>query len=217
MSNSGGEAGNKEIWLITYCDMMTLLLAAFILVVSMTSKRPDKFFPKREAVFSILHGDSIAGQKTHAVRRDSTVLSIIPPSARLAREGSEMAPLYREPTTELTDKIIRSLEVDKLGTLADSYALRLPFDLLFDEQGNLSASGTRVLQLVGRNVLPLHYDIRVQVEDSAHLSKAVVICHYLARVEKIYHPRLSVGVRAESSTRDGGVWLTFARHLTGQE
>lgn len=209
--------GNKEIWLITYCDMMTLLLAAFIIVVSLTFKRPDKFFPKHESVFSVLQGDSFKGRQTQAIKRESRVFRIIPPSARLAREGSEASPLYTEPTTELTEKIIRSLEVDQLGTLADSYSLRLPLALLFDDQDKLSASGSKVLQTVGRNVLKLHYDIRVQVDDPSHLEKAVVICHYLAKVERIYHPRLSVGVRDNSKSGLGEVWLTFARHLTGEE
>ncbi len=55
-----GEHENLERWLLTYADLITLLLAFFIVMYSMSKVDAKKFGAMTQALQSILHGKGIA-------------------------------------------------------------------------------------------------------------------------------------------------------------
>ena len=81
-------------------------------------------------------------------------------SSRVAEDGSEMPSLYADPSPNLAAEVLRSLETPVLGTLADSYVMRVPIGLLFTTTAVLTPAGTLLLHAVAQNIRHLPYDLR---------------------------------------------------------
>lgn len=198
-------------WIVTYSDMVTLLMACFIMVITFASKEPEKFSKKRDSVMGGEGGSGSAGEGKQTLDHDTIVWRERPRTARLGEGGSEMPSLHSDPMLETTEDILRRLELPTLGTLADSFTVRLPAALLFRSDGKLSESGLSLTHAIAQKVRQLPYDILVEVDDSQYASRAVTLCQRLMLQEQIYPGRLGVGVRQVAQPWNASVWLTYVR------
>src|SRR5689334_23045171 len=134
MSESAGGHGGG--WLVTYCDMVTLLMACFIMVITFGNVEQDKFQPDRRSLAGGKGGSGPAGPEKKVWDHTRVVSQLRSPLAWLSEEGSEMPPMYSDPTPELTADLLHPLDVTPVGTLADNYRFRVPSGLLFDGEGH---------------------------------------------------------------------------------
>src|SRR5690349_1392127 len=101
-------SSRKNTWLITYCDMVTLLMAFFLCVLTFSSA---------------------AGlRKRGGLERDSVVWR---PRFRQA-PAATVESAYREPSPETSDHILHALEESASAGPSDNFAIRLPLSLLFE-------------------------------------------------------------------------------------
>lgn len=205
---AGGHGGG---WLVTYCDMVTLLMACFIMVITFGNKEPEKYTRNLGSVAGGEGGTGAAGPSKKAVDRASVVWRVTSPTGRIAEVGSEVPSLYADPTLEVTAEVLNRLNVSAVGTLADSYRMRVPSGLLFDGKGHLSAAAVRLLHVIAQNLNRLPYDIRFMVDDARTAPQAIALCQQLAEHESIHPGRLGVGVQSSPEPWNPSVWIIFVR------
>ncbi len=208
----GHGGGHGTTWIVTYSDMVTLLIACFIMIITFSSKETEKYGKKRDSVLYGAGGTGAAGANQDGLDLDAVVWRTRPPLARLGQGGSEMPPLYSDPALSSPADMLHSLETTKIGTLLDSYAMRVPLAMLFQSDGRLSPPGAWILHAVANNVRSLPYDIQVQVEDPGHVAKAVTLAQHFARQEAIHPGRVGVGLRESGDPLKTSVWFVYVRH-----
>jgi chemotaxis protein MotB len=210
-NDHGGGGGHGGSWIITYCDMITLLIACFICIITFASSEKEKYAKKRDSLLFGTGGVGIAGPTAEAMELDSVVARPRPLAARLGTAGSEVLPMHDSPGMDAASEVIRQLDAPIPGTLQDSYALQLPMRLLLGPDNKLTEVGTGILHSIADNVRRLPYDIYFQVDDPAALTKAVTLSAYLGQQESIPPGRLGIGLRNASNSAADSIWLFFAR------
>lgn len=219
-ASRGGHDGHARChaspWIITYSDMITLLMALFICIITFSNQGNSEGAPrKRAAVLYDSEGLGVAAAASQKREAGSVVWREVPAQTAAPQAGSETPPRYSDPVQNATAQVLRMLEAATAGTLEDSWTLRLPFSLLFAADGQLSESGSRLLQALARNLRALPYDIQVQMDSSAHMAQGIALAQYLVRREGLHPSRIGVGVQPSTDGRQRLVWLTFA-HRSGE-
>jgi hypothetical protein len=204
----GGHGGN---WIVTYCDMITLLIAFFICILTFASQESGKGDHRklRDSVLYGQAGSGIAGSNKPG-DPDAFVWRKVLLSHNPAKAGSPVPPLYSDPTLELTRRALAMLEEAPEVTLADSYTASLPAAVLFDDRSALTKSGRELLHMVANNIYTLPVDLYVEVEGPAQLPRALVIAQHFIRREALPPARVGVGT-ATAGGRPGYVRLVFVK------
>ncbi len=206
-----GHGGHAASWIVTYCDMITLLIACFIMIITFGSKEKGHLSPRSDSIVNGQGGSGVVGPEHQGADRDALVWRLLPSPGRTTPHGSELPPLYSDPNPDATPEVVRRLEADQTHTLADSYQLQMPLGLLFNDQGDLTPGGIQWLHAIGRNIRALPYDLMLQVDDPRQLPRAIKMSHYFATKEAIHPGRIGVGLRAAGSSGNTSVALTLVR------
>jgi hypothetical protein len=209
--HGGGHGGHGGSWLVTYCDMITLLMALFICIITFASKEPERYSKKQDSLLYGSGGTGIAGLLRQGMEQDSIVWRRRPMRARVGTTGSEMPPRYSESSLESTAEILRQLDQPAIGTLEDNYGMRVPISLLFSPDAKISPTGQQLLSAVARNIRSLPYDIHFQVNNPSDVPKAVMLSKFLWEQQGILPSRIGVGILEMPGTWSPSVWLTFHR------
>lgn len=210
MSEEGRGGNHASPWIVTYCDMITLMIACFIMIITFSSRDKGNLGGRKDAIIKGAGGSGVAGSERKN-DRDALVWRILPSPAHITNFGSEMPPLHSDPSSDPMPDVLRKLEANQAHTLADSYQFQIPLRILFDPKGVLTASGAERLSAIARNVRALPYDLLFQVDDPQNLSKAIRIAQYLGQKEAIHPGRIGVGLRESAEPWKASVWLTFSR------
>jgi hypothetical protein len=141
-----GGGGHGGSWIVTYCDMITLLIACFICIITFASKEKEKYFTNRDSVLYGPGGGGVAGRAAPGGDHDSVIWRQRPMSARFNAPGSETAPMFSDPALEVTAEVFRQLDGPTIGTVGDRYVMRVPLASLFVSGRELSATGKLLLR-----------------------------------------------------------------------
>lgn len=183
-------------WIITYCDVVTLLMAFFICVIAFAWKGEEQFSPA-----------------SHCPPDGAVVWRPRLPPPRESATNEELAPLYQDPSAEMSARILQTLEAVAPSRLTDNFTVRLPLNLLFDEGEHLSPSGARLLRALADHLRDLPYDLQFQVSRSEQLPQAIQLCGFLAAQERYEPARLAAGIVAGTSAagtqQADAVWLVL--------
>lgn len=173
----GKEGG---VWLITYCDMITLLVVCFILLTTLFQQKQQA--NQFSATGSIFEGFAQATVgKTQRLNKDAVGWRLLPLKARETPTGARTPPSNEE-LAQAAGDAVNQLEKAPPGDLDDSFVLKFNLKNFFDDQGRLTSSGTSQLQFIARNLGPLPFDVLIQVEDAANLPSAVRLAESLGAV-----------------------------------
>jgi len=205
----GGHGGGN--WIVTYCDMITLLIAFFICILTFASRESgNQNFPKFRD--SVLYGPGGSGPAGAAIRgsdRDAVVWRQLLISAYPSAPGSRIPPLYSDPTFEKTSEVLHLLETSSLGTLGDSHVIRMPMVLFFDKEQDLTPTGQYLLRYVAYHVRRLPYNLLVQVAQPQHLAQAVGLVRHLQQKNAMEPSKLGVGIRPATEELNPHVWFVL--------
>jgi chemotaxis protein MotB len=208
--HGAGGHGHGGTWLVTYCDMITLLIAFFICIMTFASQENGKEH-HRKLHDSLLYGEGgsgIAGPAHAGPDQDAVVWRQLLLTADLRHSGSRTPPLYSDPALGPTRQVLNLLEqAGNEAVLPEGYALRLPLSLLFGPDRKLTPSGSRLLGVIARNVRWLPYDLLLQVEDAGELSQALAAVGDLTRRHGLAASRVGVGIGAPGPARDASLCL----------
>jgi hypothetical protein len=92
--------------------------------------------------------------------------------------------------------------------------MRLSLAIMLDDDNRLASTGRQILQAIGRNFRFLPYDILIQVDGPANLSKGVTMARFLAR-QGVEPGRIGTGLHPGPNHVVSSVWLVFARRPKG--
>ena len=191
-------------WVMTFSDVITLLMTFFILLLTFASSEPETFERMQVAVFGGGGASGIAGKIDSTVDKDTIVMRERPRSARLSQRGSEMPPTYTDPSYESMAKGIAGLEQNEERQLSDSHVLKIPLAEWVDERGEFNSSGQNHLRMLVMQMRKLPLTLDVMVNDEAELKVALKIADEITDRGRIPLGRVSVGygVVSEDDPRD---------------
>jgi chemotaxis protein MotB len=212
MSAEGEEGGGGHHggWIVTYSDMITLLMTMFIVIVTFGSKDKDNYHKKTDSLVGGKGGTGAAGEQAKGADRNS-VLVRVSPLGRPVLHGSEAAPVYSDPSTESIESVLKNLTEPPPGKLSDNFQLRLPIAFLFNGDA-LTEPGMRALKNLSEAVSDLPFDIQIQVGEAGNLPRGAHISQYLFQGCGIHPGRLGVAVRPAASGTQDAVWLILLRN-----
>src|SRR6185437_15164403 len=127
---------------------------------------------KQNSLLDGTGGKGIAGEMAkNRLEHNAVVWRLRLNQAHASEAGAEMAPMYQNPSLEISTQILQALEKALPGRLTDNFAIRL------------SASGVRLLHVLAVNLRDLPYDWQFQIAQDEHIVQAVKLCGYLATRE----------------------------------
>jgi chemotaxis protein MotB len=208
--HAGGHGGS---WIVTYCDMITLLIAFFICIMTFASSESGKF-DHRKLRESVLYGEGgagIAGADAKMGNHDSIVFRQLLTSANPARAGSSIPPLYSDPSMDVTNKALTMLDEPAKGTLADNYSIVIPLAVLVSADNSLTAAGKQLLRSIAVKLKTLPYDVLIHVDDQARLRRLVTIEQFLCQQEAVSPSRVGIGIGGPGTMAAESVRLLFVK------
>ncbi len=145
-------------WVVTYSDLVTLLLTFFVLLLSMASMDPVKFVQAKSSI-----RDSFGWRTTAAPKKFSIPVIQSPPE-------SKFTPIPRETKLTYFKKVKNDLELTKLMDQVeavqrddDSIVLRINDSILFDKgKTNLNPSSYPLLRKIADIIRPLPMTMRIE-------------------------------------------------------
>jgi hypothetical protein len=208
-----GGGGHGGSWIVTYCDMITLLIAFFICILTFASKENGKGNQRRlrDSVLYGLEGTGIAGPVTKPGVADEFMWRQVLLSANPGDTGSALPPLYSDPKMDITTRALDMLEDQSTESFEDGYKVALPLSLIFDAANKLTPSGQNLLRSLGDNVRHLPFVVLIQVHGKAELKQAVVLAERLIRFEGIDPSQVGLGIAEPGRVREKTVRLVFLR------
>lgn len=152
-----GPAG-APAWMVTYSDLVTLLLTFFVLLLSMANMDPVKF---NAASSSIKDAFGMATESASV----QFAIPIMPSSPR-----TQFSPIQMQTTEKIYEKVksqIDSLRLnDNVGVMKkddDSIILRINDSVLFNPgQAEISKKSYPILRDIAGIILPLPMDLRIE-------------------------------------------------------
>jgi len=187
-------------WMVTYSDLVTLLLTFFVLLLSMANMDPTKFTAASSSL-----------KDAFGIHKDSAKVDFaIPvlPSQPIA----QYAPIQIQTTEKIYEKVksqIDSLRLnDDIGLVKkddDSIILRISDSVLFGPgQAKISKKAFPILRNIAEIVRPLPMDVRIEghtddipMADSAFgnwdlsVARAVSVLRYFSQSELLSLDRMS--------------------------
>ncbi len=151
------EAG-APMWMVTYSDLVTLLLTFFVLLLSMANMDPVRF---TEASSSLKDAFGMHNVPAHV----DFAIPILPSPPR-----AKFTPVQQEMTVKMYDKIKSQLDKLKMGEDveaikqdSDTIILRINDNVLFKPgQAGLSPASYPILRNISNIIRPLPMSLRVE-------------------------------------------------------
>ncbi len=153
-----GSGGGAPAWMVTYSDLVTLLLTFFVLLLSMASLDPVKF---TEASSSLKDAFGIHARPAH-VEFAIPVLPSTPITKYSPIQNEMTTKIYRRMKTQIdTDKL--SQDIDIVQKDGDTIILRIKDSILFDPgETKLSPQSYPLLRYIADIVRPLPLRLRIE-------------------------------------------------------
>lgn len=199
-------------WFMTYSDVITLMMTFFILLLTFATDEPENFERMQVAMFGGGSATGLAGKNEGALDQDSLLLRIRPKSARLTIRGSEMPPLYSDPTTESLDAGLKSLTESHELADAERLSIKMPLPLLIDESGEASEIGKQQMRMVASQMRKLPWEVRLEVPTPEDINTALKLADELVTRGTISPGRIAVSVATPQSS-DAELRLSLT-HMT---
>ena len=160
----GGEAvhENAERWLLTYADMITLLMVLFVVMYAISNTDVRKFTALAQSFSAAFNNDVLQGTETISI---SDALQTTPEAALLDESSSLVSSDYRTVSATLRDYAISQglggdVSVDRVP---EGIAIRISDTLLFQSgRARLDEPSRKVLARIAAIVAPLPNALRIE-------------------------------------------------------
>lgn len=203
--------GDIPSWIMTFSDVITLLMTFFILLLTFATDEPESFERMQVALFGGGGATGIAGKSHGPLEKDTVLMRERPRSGRLAMEGSEMPPIHSDPAYESLAKGIAGLEEEEQKKdITLSNEMKVPLAMLFSDDGEITDLGRQQLRMLANHLRKQPTEVAFQVNTPEDLSSALVLAQQL--VDKSILPgRIGVGQRLQRESADRSVYIMLTR------
>ncbi len=204
-----GHGGN---WIVTYADMITLLMAGFIVVVTFANRDTnDNMIKKSDSISGGQGGTGYAGATRKSADKDSVAVRKAPGRGNPFAQGSRTPPMYSESPMEVSKNVRKLLDEDRIGDLGDSYEVSFSYGVLFETPSQLSSVGKLQLKRIASQMKSLPYDLIARVGPEEDIGRALVVQKFFME-EGFIHP-VRTGISFAASKESGTLYL-WMRRLT---
>ena len=202
-------------WVMTFSDVITLLMTFFILLLTFATNEPETFERMQVSLFGGGGATGVAGEISTAMDQDTVLMRERPRSGRITSRGSEMPPEFTDPAYESLAKGIAGLEEDEDRTLSTTHSLTVPLSLMVSSDGEITPFGAQQLHMIAIQMKkrPLGLDLAVGSPDS--IPTAITLAERLMLHEQIALGRVGVGLASGRVGQDA-VRLVVTQHRQEQ-
>jgi Membrane MotB of proton-channel complex MotA/MotB len=202
----GGHGGN---WLVTYCDMITLLIAFFICILTFSSKENGKqSCPKlRDSLIYGPGGTGAIGPK--GANADSIVWRQVLASVNPYSLGSRTAPSHSDPQMASNDQVLDMLDHSTSTVLDDSFSFRVPLVVLMNDARTFSPAGKRLLGNIAFSLRQFPFDVIIQIEDKDVFATAFLLSKHLTELAGCPPSRAGISLLDDGAGRKDSVRFLF--------
>ncbi len=181
-------------WIMTYSDVITLLMTFFILLLTFATDEPESFERMQVTLFGAGGGSGIAGESLGSTDLDAVLMRKRSRSGRITVRGSEIPPTFTDPVYESLAKGISGLEEHEDRTVSTTHNLTVPTSLLVNSDGVLTPFGAQQMRMIAIQMKkrPLHLDLFVA--DIAQVTTAYTLAEHLMMQEGIPVGRVGIGL-----------------------
>ena len=180
-------------WLMTFSDVITLLMTFFILLLTFATSEPEQFARMQLAMFGGGGAQGLAGQVPEPNERDSVLVRERPRAGRATLRGSEMPPIHTDPVYESLANGLAGLEEDERRQVSTQHALLMPLHLVFTSDGAISSLGHQQLRMLAKFMRTQKLDVDFLVAQKPDMERARLLASHLFEVESIQPGRLGIG------------------------
>jgi len=211
-ANDGGSgSGDVPSWILTYSDVITLLMTFFVLLLTFSTDQIERFERMRVSLLGGNRGTGIVTEMPASLDYDELVWRERPRIARSAPQGSRSPPRFSDPALIAVGKGLKSLNEPDRRPIGKSHVLALPLRLLLDGRGRVTPVGARMLSELANRVRSLPYLLEVQVAGAGHLAEAAAVVEFLAERAALRPASLAVGVRPGGTAELDKIWIVLER------
>jgi hypothetical protein len=196
-------------WLMTFSDVITLLMTFFILLLTFATAEPEQFEQMQAAMFGGGGALGLAGPAQRPTERDTLLIRTRPPASRITAEGSEIPPIDSDPAYESLARGVAGLDDLLERPMASQHAMYLPLSLVFTSDGTISSFGEWPLQMIARKMQTGPMTAAFFVAREQDLERAGQLANRLFEGESIPADRLSVGRDASVPASALKIVLTY--------
>jgi len=181
--DSQAQAGAPR-WMLTYSDVITLLLTFFVLLMTFSTSEEEKF-GKLASGFSLISGAGGvlpgASDETNLEPQQRRLRA-----GRLTREGAETPPIYGE--SPISSGGGADVDIDRLPELTDAFVIRIPLKALFASNGELSPEGKVALEHVVKLIKGRPYNVTVRARGASAGTSSVDLLPVIRRLRERSRP-----------------------------
>ena len=162
------EAENSERWLLTYADMITLLLALFVVLFAMSTINIQKFMEFKTGVVksfstlqlnSVVHGGTGLLQNTSLVQRSGVVKGIVPPINQSSGNSNATAQAVNAALQKAGLASDASVTTDQRGVVVTMMSDKMFFGV---DSAQLGTAGSAVVDVLASVLKPMTNDVVVE-------------------------------------------------------
>jgi chemotaxis protein MotB len=157
--------GHGDKWLVTYCDMITLLIAFFICILTFaSSENGNKSHSRmRDSVIYGPGGSGALGSK--GADADSVVWRQVLASVSFYGVGSSSAPSYSDPHMKVNEQVLDMLDHSAKTIFDENFSFRVPLSVFMKDANTFSPAGRRLLGNIAFGLRQFPFDLIIQIED----------------------------------------------------
>lgn len=210
-----GEPSKLGNWVATYCDMVTLLMTFFIIIVTFSSREDGKEkFPKlRNSIVSGGEGTGVAGETTKLPDQPNLFWRQVLMTAQPGPHGSRTPPHHTDPSLENGPRKAGNLPVGANGGLADSFRMRIPLQVFVGPDGKTTPQGKALLQDLARKMRNLPFDVDLQAAGEEEMRTVARLALELMQDTSLGFPRVGLGRTNTDTTEGGFVYLLLRSRI----
>ena len=191
--------GDIPAWVMTFSDVITLLMTFFILLLTFSSMEPEAH---RDMMQTILPGSmGVASNSQSPNPKDAVLFRQRSYAGRTTNRGSEMPPVNTAPTLTAMNKGLAGLTDDEKRELSTTHTLRFPWSALVDGEGKLTNVGKQRLRMLAFQVFRQDLTIKMRIGSVTKFDYSMEVYEHLISELGVKFYDIGVG-RDENIDRD---------------
>lgn len=191
--------GDIPAWVMTFSDVITLLMTFFILLLTFASMEPEAH---RDMMQTILPGSmGVASSSQSPNPKDAVLFRQRSYAGRITSRGSEMPPVNTAPTLTAMNKGLAGLTDEEMRQLSTTHTLRFPWSALIDGEGKLTNVGKQRLRMLAFQVYRQDLTIKMRIGSVTKFDNSMEVYEHLVGDLGVKFYDIGVG-RDETIDRD---------------
>ena len=180
-------------WLMTFSDVITLLMTFFILLLTFATNQPETFERMQVSMFAGGGASGIAGPAQTPLELDAIIMRQRSRAGRITQRGAEMPPINTDPVLNSLSSGLKGLEESERRELATQHAASIPVSQLVNDDGKITSLGQQQLKMLARHVRRKPFDVKLVASENDALDRTHTLAWSLHADHGVEIHKVSVG------------------------